>query len=240
MDDQGRIAGWQNKGQDYYQNELGVSHSMSPSVHNEQHEMVYLEAIREKYFTLVRRSLQVNTDIPDIKSRKVVGRVDQPKPWSGAKGVLAFDVWIEAVIRWMNIHHLKGISRQPERVTFVGQFITGPAAEWYGDNVDGLGGMDKYWTLIDVIMGQEAADEFNTVKYKDSVQELYQAMLKSANRMIEKPDPYTFKDKYMKKIPRNIREEVLRRGVSAEHSSIRTLVQNAVAVEHMMTRVDTL
>lgn len=80
----------------------------------------------------------------------------------------------------------------------------------------------------------DAASNFEKIKYKDSAQDMYQEFVRRAKRIAHAPDKYTFRSKYMERLPANIRAEIIKAGVTAEISTTRDIVEQAVIEENTL------
>ncbi|KIJ33569.1 hypothetical protein M422DRAFT_264503 [Sphaerobolus stellatus SS14] len=65
-----------------------------------------------------------------------------------------------------------------------------------------------------------------------NVQQLHQQLTKLAKQMVELPDAYTYRRRFMNALKPSIREEVLGKGFTAEFSKIDELVEQAVIVDN--------
>ncbi|KIJ44598.1 hypothetical protein M422DRAFT_251877 [Sphaerobolus stellatus SS14] len=65
-----------------------------------------------------------------------------------------------------------------------------------------------------------------------NVQQLHQQLTKLAKQMVELPDVYSYRRRFMNALKPSIREEVLGKGFTAEFSKINELVEQAVIVDN--------
>ena len=102
----------------------------------------------------------------------------------------------------------------------------------------------QHWTFEDLIFGlfrrfihkasaQNAAIQYDHTKYSTDkrVLALYNELMQRADRMVEPPDSYSFRRKYLGGLPQTIIKTVLKVcGISTEHSSIEEIL---VEVKHV-------
>ncbi|KAJ7591721.1 hypothetical protein C8J56DRAFT_1130929, partial [Mycena floridula] len=173
-------------------------------------------------------------------------KINDPDRWVGDKDLDKFEEHLQLTFRWMQLNGLGGKRCRRQRVVSFGYFLGGKALTWFNDNVDGIRS-DQHldWSLIDVVMGlyvrfihetavQDATDDFASVKYRTSVDELYQDLTRHAGRMVYPPDKYTFRSRLMELLPSRIRDEVLRDGITAETSDTKTIMGAAKKAETML------
>ncbi|KAJ7595580.1 hypothetical protein C8J56DRAFT_1042676 [Mycena floridula] len=176
-----------------------------------------------------------------------VVRVSPPDKYAGDKDYHQFEVWIGRLLRWMQINHLGGPERKHERVIHAGMALSGKAAGWYMDTVDRP--TDRSWKLLDVFMGlylqyihetaiYEATSNFYQIQFSTAVDQYYRELESAASRMIQRPDVYTFKCKFLSDLPADIRDGVFDRDCGPEHSSVRELYSAAVQSENSLNLVD--
>ncbi|KIJ53776.1 hypothetical protein M422DRAFT_242029 [Sphaerobolus stellatus SS14] len=65
-----------------------------------------------------------------------------------------------------------------------------------------------------------------------NVQQLHQQLTKLAKQMVELPDAYSYRRRFMNPLKPSIREEVLGKGFTAEFSKIDELMEQAVIVDN--------
>ncbi|KAJ7853949.1 hypothetical protein B0H14DRAFT_2580128 [Mycena olivaceomarginata] len=121
----------------------------------------------------------------------------------------------------------------------------GPAAkEWYDTRVNGIQRPQKNWTHLQMILGlfdqfidtacvQNATEQFWRAKYSPEigVTGFYNELVTCANRMVRRPDSYTFKNQLMGRLPADMVKFLIRRNVTAEYCSIKEILRCAVNYE---------
>ena len=79
---------------------------------------------------------------------------------------------------------------------------------------------------------RQASNKFDTIEQgKHTVQELYQDLTKYAARMVQYPDEYSCRRWLIAALRPSLQKEVLRRGITAEFSSIEDILEKAKDIE---------
>ncbi|KAJ7588443.1 hypothetical protein C8J56DRAFT_890231 [Mycena floridula] len=207
-------------------------------------ESRYLSDLQNRWGRWIHDQLGKPLVAPAKGFRIPTMRITDPDRWIGNKELDKFEEHLQLTFRWMQLNGLGGKRCAPQRVAAFGYFLGGKALTWFNDNVDGVSRERRNWTLIEVVMGlylrfihetavQDATDDFGSVKYNSSVDELYQDLTRHAGRMVYPPDPYTFRTRIMELLPSRIRDEVLRKSITAETSETKTIIAAAKAAETM-------
>ena len=77
-------------------------------------------------------------------------------------------------------------------------------------------------------MHREGSNKFDTIKQgQKTIQELIQELTKYAARMVQYPDDYLFRRKLIAALRPSLQKEVLRRGITAEFSSMQDILERA-------------
>ena len=77
-------------------------------------------------------------------------------------------------------------------------------------------------------MHRQASNMFNTIKQgQKTVQELIQELTKYAAQMVQYPDDYSFRRRLIASLRPSLQEEVLRRGITVEFSSMQDILEKA-------------
>ena len=78
---------------------------------------------------------------------------------------------------------------------------------------------------------EQAAKEYQTAWFGVDVFEWYTCLELAANNMVQPPDPYSFKMKFLKGLPKGINDQVLLFGHTPESSSMKELFDAAIQAE---------
>ncbi|KIJ35324.1 hypothetical protein M422DRAFT_262496 [Sphaerobolus stellatus SS14] len=120
-----------------------------------------------------------------------------PPTYSGECNLEKFENWVASVLQYMSLYNLLG-----------------PQAEWFDQEI-------KHWDLESVIMGLQKW--FMLTLSLNKVAEL----LKLAKQMIELPDAYSYRRRFMSALKPDIREQVLKKGFTPEFNTVDRRVAGA-------------
>ncbi|KIK10567.1 hypothetical protein PISMIDRAFT_20273 [Pisolithus microcarpus 441] len=139
---------------------------------------------------------------PEVKAKKIA----QPKYYKGQDDIDAFDKWVNQTLRWLKIYKVTGPGHDADRITYARTCLEGMAAQWFDQEVDGPDRTICNWTFEDFYSPTKGVLAF------------YNDLKRRASRMVQLPDEYSMKRKFINGLPLPIAEGVLKsRGVSAEH-----------------------
>jgi hypothetical protein len=193
----------------------------------------YLDRAAAKYKVQIERAIGDLVCANTEGAKYAVVKVADVDKWNGSRDLIKWETFITRFCRWMRINHLGGPHREQERISHLGYHLTGDAEVWFTNNVDGPNAT-MTWSLIGIIMGlflqyvaptaiQQASDFFLRIKFGSTVFDFYTRLAMAANMMVERPDPYTFKQRFLVGLPNHLRDFVLERNHNAEHSSMSEL-----------------
>ena len=81
-------------------------------------------------------------------------------------------------------------------------------------------------------MHRQALNKFNTIEQgQKTVQELIQELTKYAARMVQYLDDYSFRRRLIATLRPSLQKEVLRRGITAEFSSMQDILEKTKDIE---------
>lgn len=192
----------------------------------------------------VQQYVSVDPDTLPNLSKQV--KIAQPEAYRGQDSTDAFEVWLITVLRWLRFSRVTGPALDEERVHLLGLVLSGPAAEWYNQEVSSPYRVAPNWTFLDVLYAlharfvhrataQEATEQYESVKFSRSggVAAYYGERRKWAACMVEHPDAYAFRRSFLMGLPTDIVRPMLESmGLSAETSTIEQLLQGALHVEN--------
>ncbi|KIJ57298.1 hypothetical protein M422DRAFT_238889 [Sphaerobolus stellatus SS14] len=130
------------------------------------------------------------------------------------------------------------------QLQFLGQCLTDEAQEWFYRKVERFDREIKHWDLESIIMGlqkwfmltmsmNKVAVNYDTIMQGSmTMQQLHQELTKLAKQMIELPDAYSYRRRFMNVLKPDIRDQVLRKGFTPEFSSIDELIDEAVTFDN--------
>ena len=129
-------------------------------------------------------------------------------------------------------------------------FLKDAALMWYSDNVDGGSHRNHEWSFEEVVMGlydcfihqgalRSASDAFQSTTYipEEGVIAFYHRMTWYATQMVRPPDRYTFKRQLIMRLPKDIFDYLLSKEVSAEYSTIESILHHTRRAENMCQMV---
>ena len=119
------------------------------------------------------------------------------------------------------------------------------AATWYTDNVEAWNQKVKSWTFewlicelykqfIHEVMAQNAATSYKKTRYSRAKGALayYNDLHRHTSRMVQPPDKYSLKRKFIEGLPKNLVKNLLKLcRVSAEHTPPNRLLEEVKAME---------
>ncbi|KIJ49765.1 hypothetical protein M422DRAFT_246125, partial [Sphaerobolus stellatus SS14] len=154
-------------------------------------------------------------------------KMGNPPTYSGECNLEKFKNWVASVLQYMSMYNLLG-----------------PQAEWFYWQVERFDREIKHWDLESVMMGLQkwfmlmlllnkvAVNYDHIMQGSMTVQQLYQELTKLAKQMVELPDAYSYRRRFMDALKPDIRDQVLKKGFTAEFSKIDELVEQAVTLDN--------
>ncbi|KIJ51142.1 hypothetical protein M422DRAFT_244328 [Sphaerobolus stellatus SS14] len=136
-------------------------------------------------------------------------KMGNPPTYSGECNLEKFEKWVASVLRYMSMYNLLG--RQ---------------AEWFYWQVEWFDQEIKHWDLESIMMGLQKW--LMPTLSLNKVAEL----TKLAKQMIELPDAYSYRKRFMDALKPDIRDQVLKKGFMAEFSKIDEIVEQAVTLDN--------
>jgi hypothetical protein len=170
-------------------------------------------------------------------------KLKHPEPYSGGSDLEEFEGFVANILRWLKMNYLLGPTSIELQVSYMGTCLTGEAQEWYHRNVERFDCQVRDWTLETVVQGLQkrflhtlnyhhASKKFDAVMQgTKTVQELMNELTKYAARMIQQPDEYTLRQRFVSALRKTMRNEVLKMGYNAETSSLDALCDTARMIE---------
>ncbi|KIK22417.1 hypothetical protein PISMIDRAFT_102364, partial [Pisolithus microcarpus 441] len=179
----------------------------------------YMESLLEKYHQRIYEVVGCHTAPagPEVKAIKIA----QPKYYKGQDDIDAFDKWVNQTLHWLKIYKVTGPGRDVDRITYAGTCLEGMATQWFNQEVDGPDCTIHNWTFKDFVcaMFTQFIHEVSAQNAAERLLAFYNDLKRRASRMVQPPDKYSMKRKFINGLPLPIAEGVLKsRGVSAEHT----------------------
>jgi hypothetical protein len=192
----------------------------------------YMKAMHKKFHEHIDRKVSVISDTPTI-SNKNGPQVPNPPKYGGLQDSEEFKRWLGRLLQWLKVNKICGPELDSEQIEFTAMFLEGIVLSWFEDNVDGTYHQRLSWIFKDVITGlydrfvhdnstHDASDKFWHVEYnaEEGVMSYYYKLERYTNRMVQAPDPFTFRTQLMAGLPVSIISFVLGKGCSTETGSV--------------------
>ena len=216
----------------------------------DEHEMVYENAIVQKIRDTIydRVGTEPEYDIAGMKNIKPA----PPEKYGGEDDIESFENWLAGVLRWLRVAGVTGKSKEQLQVDLCGTTLKGLAADWFHLEVESFDRKIRNWTFTELIVAmygrfihevtaQNATIKFYNAKYSKSkgVLSFYNDLERFAGRMVARPDDYTFRRQLLRGLPQDMVEVLIKtRKVTAEHTSLPRLLQEAKAMESAFQAVE--
>ncbi|KIJ34037.1 hypothetical protein M422DRAFT_263999 [Sphaerobolus stellatus SS14] len=155
-------------------------------------------------------------------------KIGNPPTYSSEHNLRKFENWVASKVQ----------------LQFLGHCLTDKAQEWFYWQVERFDREIKHWDLESVIMGLQkwfmptlllnkvTVNYDNIMQGSMTMQQLHQKLLKLAKQMIELPDAYSYRRRFMSALKPDIRDQVLKKGFTPEFSSIDELVAEEVTFDN--------
>ena len=203
-------------------------------------------AIYDGITKMIQRALNRNKHKVAEKSALSMSgiKLTPPSPYEGSPELEDFEVFIAKMIDWLEITNMLRPGCEQEQLLLLASCLKGEAATWYYDHVRSPSNPNpREWDLISVVEAlqrrfihtlshHKAAVQFHAIKQgTKTVQELLNIMNKYADRMVEKPDGYTFRRTFINALDPTIKSTILKLGFNAEWATIGELYREALQVD---------
>ena len=196
---------------------------------------------------MIDEQVEIPLHLGTSTSKAGAMRLPTPDSYSGEEDIEKFDAWLQGLLQWLKLSLYAGLELERERIALAGLFLKDKASAWYNDNVEGVSRQQHMWMFHGVITSlynrfiHEATIQDATLKYNDltfkaesGVMGFYYDLERYSKRMVQIPNPYSFRTRFMFGLPRSISNEVLTKGITAEKSSLDDIVMAAHEVEEAM------
>jgi hypothetical protein len=170
-------------------------------------------------------------------------KLKHPEPYSGGSDLEEFEGFVANILRWLKMNYLLGPTSIELQVRYMGTCLTGEAQEWYHRNIPRFNLQVRNWTLETVVQGLQkrflhtltyhhALNKFDAVMQgTKAIQELMNKLTKYMACMIQQPDDYMLRRRFVYVLRETLRNEVLKKGYNAETSSLEVLCDTARMIE---------
>jgi len=175
-----------------------------------------------------------------------------PKSYNGEDDIEVFEAWLADILRWFRVTGMAGPDKDPFRVDLCGIYLTGIASTWYNTEVEAWERTKINWTFEELIIAlykrfihevtaQNAKTHYENTRYSKTKGALafYNELERHAKRMIQRPDEYSHRRRFLFGLPMEIVETMIKsRGITAEHTPIEEMIEEAKAVENTIQAME--
>ncbi|KIJ25857.1 hypothetical protein M422DRAFT_273141 [Sphaerobolus stellatus SS14] len=154
-------------------------------------------------------------------------KLGSPPVYSGECNLEKFENWVVSVLQFMSLYNLLGPRAVKVQIQLLGQCLA-EIKHWDLESV--IIGLQK-WFMSTLSLNKVAVNYDNITQGSMTVQQLHQELSKLAKKMIELPDVYSYRRRFMSALKPDIRESVLKEGLTPEFTPIGELVEEAVKMD---------
>src|ERR1700723_3855416 len=162
-----------------------------------------------------------------------------------------FETWLTGLLRWFRVYNVTGNHKDSLRVDLCAITLTGLAATWYMDEVESWNRTTQVWLFEELIFhlykrfihevtAQNAATSYQKTKFSKTKGTLayYNELKRHASHMVQPPDEYSMKRKFLGGLPDNLIENLFKScHVTAEHTPIDKLLREVKAMESLIQAI---
>ncbi|KIJ38795.1 hypothetical protein M422DRAFT_258425 [Sphaerobolus stellatus SS14] len=183
-----------------------------------------------------------NSDSDNALVRMVRYMLDQNVHTTMEKSPLA-KAGVKGLLRWLDMHSMLGPDAYKDQVSFLGTRLEGKALEWFDKTVKPRKYQGTPMDLEQVVTGlygqyipslarHEASNKFDFIKQGTlSMQEFTTKLELYASRMVQRPDTYSLRKKFVDNLRPGLRSLLLRAGYDPEKKTVHKLYLKAVKLE---------
>lgn len=204
----------------------------------------YADSTRQWVAEVFKQDLAVHVDDLPVLNRNI--KVSTPAAYAGEDDVESFSEWVINISRFFRMTRLVGRTLDQERIIVLGDLLSKQALQWYNSEVRAPERKRKRWTLLDVVYAlqerfvhkataQLASERYERVRFSAAtgVAGLSNEIMKHADRMVQPPDAYSLRKKFMGALPPNIATHlILVYKLTAENATYASLLKGAIEVEN--------
>ncbi|KIJ52125.1 hypothetical protein M422DRAFT_243720 [Sphaerobolus stellatus SS14] len=150
-------------------------------------------------------------------------KMGNPPTYSGEHNLEKFENWVVSVLQFMSMYNFPGPRVGKVQLQFL------EIKHWDLESV--IMGLQR-WFMPTLLMNKVAVNYDTIMQDSMTVQQLHQELLKLAKQMIELPDAYSYRRRFMNVLKPDIREQALRKGFTPKFSGIDELVDEAVTFDN--------
>ena len=128
-----------------------------------------------------------------------------------------FETWLTGLLWWFQVYNVTGNHKDSLRVDLCGTTLTGLATTWYTDKVESWNRATRVWLFeklichlykqfIHEVTAQNTVTGYQKTKFSKTKGALayYNELKCHASRMVQPPDKYSMKRKFLGGLPNNL------------------------------------
>jgi len=206
--------------------------------------------MHDRLLCLVRDHMSVHLSIPKGTKVRQADHMSVGK-YEGSPKCSDLENWLTDLVVLFEVSIYGGQDRERERVLTTLEFLGGEARKWYHCHVLHIRRAHLNWTFEDVVLEiydrfvhsstmQNAHQDFMHAKYtpETGIQGFYNTLMDYVQNMIVYPDDYQIMEKFIHRIPSDIRDKIFDCGLLLEVNTIDDLMACAKAVEIFQKTAD--
>ncbi|KIJ38348.1 hypothetical protein M422DRAFT_258999 [Sphaerobolus stellatus SS14] len=185
----------------------------------------------------------INTTMEKSSLAKAGVKVTPPDKYSGEQSFEALETFVNSLLRWLDMHSMLGPDAYKYQVLFLGTRLEGKALEWFNKTVKPRKYQGTPMDLEQVVTGlygqyipslarHEVSNRFDLIKQGTlSVQEFTTELKLYVSRMVQRPDAYSLRKKFVDNLQPGLQSLLLRTGYDPEKKMIHKLYLKAVKLK---------
>ena len=178
-------------------------------------------------------------------------KLSEPMKYSGNRSHDNFCTWLDQFLNWLRSHYISGSSTDVTRLNLLGNYLEGAALDWYtaeidnperGDGtpilfIDAICALHK--RFVHTATASDAKNKYDAVTYSasDGTEGFFYRLEKFASRMVQRPDEYSFKNRFFEGMPDWIFNRLTDREITPEYCTLDDIRSNAKQIEEMKSRI---
>ncbi|EIW63614.1 uncharacterized protein TRAVEDRAFT_17896 [Trametes versicolor FP-101664 SS1] len=171
-------------------------------------------------------------------------KIDGPGKYNGDNDHRVFYTWLDGYLSWLRAYNLCGDETDDERVRLMRTFLSGPAEEWFSQEVDHPSlsyhpGFEQaicamHRRFVHASSAAKATQDFENVKYvaSEGVDSFAANLRQAGQLMVVPPHEYELARRFLNGLPTEIYNVVVvHRGLRSEYMPLADILEHARQVE---------
>ena len=199
--------------------------------------------MQERYVRQIDKQVRQPTGPlgPEIKAMNP----PEPSKYGGQYNLEKFDDWVSQLLKFYCTFKITRPDWDKDWVLYTGLFLDGIATKWYGQEIKSPDCRVYFWSFKDLICGLfkhfihevsawNTTNQYNQMRYdsEKGVLTFYNDLHCRAYQMVQPPDDYSFKRKYICGLPHSLVKSILEvHRISAEHLTIEEILEEVQWME---------